>query len=35
MMNKNNLENNLERNLTTDWASECSFRASEGTNFEN
>ena len=35
MMNKNNLENNLERNLTTDWASECNFRASEGTNFEN
>ena len=33
MRKKNNLENNLERNLTIDWARECIFRASEGTNF--
>ena len=30
-----NLENVLQRNLRTDRASECIFRVSEGTNFEN
>ena len=35
MRKKNNLENNLLRNLRTDMARECIFRASGGTNFEN
>ena len=35
MKKKNNLENILERNLTTDRAKECIFRASEGTDLGN
>ena len=35
MRKKNNLENILERNLSTDRAKECIFRASEGINLGN
>ena len=34
-LNLSNLEKVLQRNLRTGRAKECSFRASEGTNFEN
>ena len=34
-VNLSNLENNLQKNLTTEKDRECSFRAFGGTNFEN